>query len=94
MNTRGQVGLKNARISVSGWEFQTPCRQIGDHEHLVALSDHSDFDGLLEYVKRSKAKYVITDNYRSNGQALAVEINKRLGVFAVPMPNDSGQTTL
>ena len=94
MNQRQHVGLRNARICVSGWEFRSPCRQIGDREHLVALSDHSDFDGLIEYVKRSGAKQVITDNYRSNGDALAKEINKRLGVSAVAMPRTNGQTTL
>jgi putative mRNA 3-end processing factor len=94
MNQRQHVGLRNARICVSGWEFRNPCRQIGDREHLVALSDHSDFDGLIEYVKRSKAKQVITDNFRSNGDALAREINKRLGVSAVAMPRVNGQTTL
>ena len=94
MNSRQHVGLQNARICVSGWEFHKPCRQIGEREHLVALSDHSDFDGLIEYVRRSGAKQVITDNYRSNGDALAREINKRLGVSAVAMPRNGGQTTL
>jgi putative mRNA 3-end processing factor len=94
MNSRPHVGLHNSRICVSGWEFHSPCRQIGDREHLVALSDHSDFDGLIEYVKRSRAKQVITDNYRSNGDALAKEIRKRLGVSAVAMPRSNGQTTL
>jgi len=97
MNSRGYVGLQNARICVSGWEFSRPCRQIGDREYLVALSDHSDFDGLIEYVKRTKAKQVITDNYRvSHGAILAKEIRKRLGISAVPMPRNlgQGQTTL
>lgn len=94
MNSRQHVGLRNSRICVSGWEFHSPCRQIGDREHLVALSDHSDFDGLIEYVKQSKAKQVITDNYRSQGNVLAGEIIKRLGVSAVAMPRGKGQTTL
>jgi putative mRNA 3-end processing factor len=95
MNSRRHVGLRNARICVSGWEFNSPCRQIGDREHLVALSDHSDFDGLIEYVKRSRAKQVITDNYRvSHGNILAKEISRRLGVSAVAMPKVGGQTTL
>jgi putative mRNA 3-end processing factor len=94
MNQRQHVGLHNARICVSGWEFQKPCRQIGDREHLIALSDHSDFDGLIEYVKRTRAKQVITDNFRSNGDALAKEINRRLGVSATAMPKSPGQTTL
>jgi len=94
MNQRAHVGLRNSRYCVSGWEFQKPCRQIGDREHLIALSDHSDFDGLIEYVKRTKAKQVITDNFRSDGDALAKEISRRLGVSAVAMPRDTPQTTL
>ena len=86
MNSRGAVGAGCSKISVSGWEFHSPCRQIGDREHVVALSDHSDFDGLIEYVRRSNPKQVITDNYRSCGEVLAREIKKRLGIRAVAMP--------
>jgi putative mRNA 3-end processing factor len=87
MNSRGNVGLDSSRICVSGWEFHSPCRQIGDKEYLIALSDHSDFDGLIEYVRRSKPKQVVTDNYRmSYGETLAKEISKRLGIPAVAMP--------
>jgi predicted metal-dependent RNase len=50
------------------------------------LSDHSDFDGLIEYVRRAKPKRVITDNYRSSGEQLAREINRRLGIQATAMP--------
>ncbi len=88
MNARRSVGLLgSSRICVSGWEFHSPCRQIGEREHLVALSDHSDFDGLIEYVRRCKPKRVVTDNYRvSHGVTLAREISKRLGIDAVAMP--------
>jgi putative mRNA 3-end processing factor len=87
MNARGSVGLKAARICVSGWEFRSPSRQIGEREHLVALSDHSDFDGLIEYVRRCKPRRVVTDNFRmSHGVTLAREIRRRLGVPAVAMP--------
>jgi putative mRNA 3-end processing factor len=88
MNARRSVGLLgSSRICVSGWEFHSPCRQIGEREHLVALSDHSDFDGLIEYVRRCKPKRVVTDNYRvRHGATLAKEIKKRLGIDAVAMP--------
>lgn len=88
MNARRSVGLVgSSRICVSGWEFHSPCRQIGEHEHLVALSDHSDFNGLIEYVRRCRPKRVITDNYRvRHGATLAIEIKKRLGISAVAMP--------
>ena len=86
MNCRGAIGLDAYRICVSGWEFKSACRQIGHKEHIVALSDHSDFDGLIEYVRRAKPKRVITDNYRSSGEQLAREINRRLGIQATAMP--------
>jgi len=86
-NSRGNVGLDSSRIYVSGWEFHSPCKQIGDKEHLIALSDHSDFDGLIEYVRRAKPKQVVTDNYRiSYGETLAKEISRRLAIPAVAMP--------
>ena len=92
MNSRESVGLAgSSRICVSGWEFHSPCRQIGEQEHLVALSDHSDFNGLLEYVRRCKPKRVVTDNYRvSHGATLAREIGRRLGIPAIPMPRKCG----
>ncbi len=87
MNARGSVGLDGPRICVSGWEFHSPCRQIGEREHLVALSDHSDFGGLIEYVRRCKPRRVVTDNFRvSHGAVLAREISRRLGIVAVAMP--------
>jgi len=87
MNSRGNVGLDSSRICVSGWEFHSPCRRISNKEHLIALSDHSDFDGLIEYVRRAKPKHVVTDNYRmSYGETLAREITNRLGIHAVAMP--------
>lgn len=88
MNKRKSIGIDSSRICVSGWEFRLPCKQIGRNEHLIALSDHSDFEELIEYIKLSKPKKVITDNYRvKHGEILAREINKRLGIPAMAMPN-------
>ena len=75
------------RVCVSGWEFASACRQIGDKEYIVALSDHSDFNGLLRYVEESKPKLVITDNFRvGDAQVLAQEIQKRLGIKSLSLP--------
>ena len=94
MNNRGKVGLGNERICVSGWEFHKPCRCIGEKEHIVALSDHSDFNGLIEYVRQAKPKRVITDNHAGgHGETLAKEIKRRLGIPAVAMPCKSYQAT-
>ena len=87
MESRCTVGLNNFRLLVSGWEFCSAIHQTGNKEYVVALSDHSDFNGLLEYVRRSKPEFVITDNFRvSNGEALAKEIRKSLGISAVALP--------
>jgi len=87
MNSRRYVGREAFRISVSGWEFSSPRRQIADNEHVIALSDHSDFNGLLRYVRESKPKLVITDNYRvGDAKVLAREITRRLGIEAKAMP--------
>jgi putative mRNA 3-end processing factor len=94
MNSRGSVGLGNERICVSGWEFHRPSRRIGMKEHMVALSDHSDFDGLIEYVRQAKPRRVITDNHAGgHAETLAKEIKKRLGIPAVAMPCKSYQAT-
>jgi putative mRNA 3-end processing factor len=94
MNSRQRVGLLDERICVSGWEFRSPCRRIGEREHIIALSDHSDFNGLIEYVRQAKPKRVITDNHSGgHGEALAKEIKKRLGIFAVAMPCKNYQET-
>ncbi len=94
MNSRGSVGLKNERVCVSGWEFHRPSKRIGLKEHMVALSDHSDFNGLIEYVRQANPKRVITDNHAGgHGETLAKEIKGRLGIPAVAMPCKSYQAT-
>ena len=87
MGSRSKVGHDGFRVYVSGWEFNSPCREINDKEYVIALSDHSDFDGLMEYVRRSKPKLVITDNFRvGHAETLAKEIRKRFGISAVALP--------
>jgi putative mRNA 3-end processing factor len=87
MGSRSKVGQCGFRVYVSGWEFDSPCREIADKEYVIALSDHSDFDGLMEYVRRSKPKFVITDNFRiGHAETLAREIRKHFGISAVALP--------
>jgi putative mRNA 3-end processing factor len=87
MESSKKVGQNGFRVCVSGWEFDSAIRHTGENEYLVALSDHSDFNGLLEYVRRSKPEMVITDNFRvSNAEPLAREIRKRFGISAIALP--------
>jgi putative mRNA 3-end processing factor len=87
MGSRGKVGRGGFRVYVSGWEFNLPCREIADKEYVIALSDHSDFEGLMEYVRRSKPKLVITDDFRIGyAETLAKEIHKRFKISAIALP--------
>jgi len=87
MRSKSKVGSGSFRVYVSGWEFDSPCRKIADKEYVIALSDHSDFDGLIEYVRRSKPKLVITDNFRiCHAGTLAREIRRRFGISALALP--------
>lgn len=74
-------------IILSGWEFSGPLRQINEKTYLVALSDHADFEQLLEYVEKSKPKIVITDASREgSAYILAREIKKKLSIPAIALP--------
>lgn len=88
MGSRRYVGKDALRICVSGWEFEAPCRRTAENEYVVALSDHTDFRGLIRYVKESKPKLVITDNHRAgDAVSLAREIQKKLNIPAKPLPS-------
>jgi putative mRNA 3-end processing factor len=62
-----------------------PVMEYSDCSFCVALSNHADFYGTLEYIQATKAKYVVTDNVRGgHGIDLALEIPRRLGIPARP----------
>lgn len=87
MRARKELPEKAVKVFLSGWEFEKPVQTTGPKEYVVALSDHSDFQGLLEYVEKSRPKFVITDGYRvGDAKALAAEIKVRLGIPAQAMP--------
>jgi hypothetical protein len=83
----GFLARFRSKIYLSGWQFDSPVKKVGKDEYNVALSDHSDFEQLIEYVKGSDPSYVITDDFRvGDAKRLAREISKRLGVPARAMP--------
>jgi putative mRNA 3-end processing factor len=87
MGSRSKVGRGSFRVYVSGWEFNSPCCEIADKEYVIALSDHSDYDGLIQYVRQSKPKLVITDNFRvGHAEKLAATIRKLFGISATALP--------
>jgi putative mRNA 3-end processing factor len=64
-----------------------PIVEYSERGYSVALSNHADFIGTLEYVSATRAKYVVTDNTRGNGVELALALRTRLGVAARPSTN-------
>ncbi|PVX24210.1 MAG: exonuclease [Candidatus Bathyarchaeum sp.] len=85
--SRKKVETEALQIHASGWEFRKPCRRVGANKYVVALSDHSDFNELLEYVERCNPKMVITDKHRSEAASIfAREIEKRLKIPAKAAP--------
>ena len=90
-------GFQNELVdgtSVSCSAFMTrpdnPVIEYSERAYGVALSNHADFEGTMEYIRSTGAKKVITDNTRSHGVDLAVAINSLLdGVIAEPSNNVS-----
>lgn len=66
-----------------------PVIEYSDRCFGVALSNHADFEGTLAYVEATGADVVVTDNTRGGkGIELAMEIERRLGVAAMPSSNE------
>jgi hypothetical protein len=62
-----------------------PVMEYSERSFSVALSNHADFDGTLEYIRATGARYVVTDNTRGgHGVELAQEVTRRLGIPARP----------
>lgn len=65
-------------IVLSGREYREPVKKIDEYTWLVALSDHADFDELVQYVELSQPRLVIVDNSREGyPYSLARELEKR-----------------
>ena len=61
-----------------------PVLEYSERSYRVALSNHADFNGTIEYVKATGAKYAITDNSRGGHACeLARELCGRLNICAV-----------
>ncbi|MCS7386039.1 MAG: MBL fold metallo-hydrolase [archaeon GB-1867-005] len=86
-STLRTVKINGVKIHLTGWEFRKIIWKVANKHYRVALSDHADFTQLILYAATSKPKLVITDNYRVGYAAiLAKEIERRLGIKAIPMP--------
>lgn len=64
-----------------------PVNRWNEHSFTVALTDHADYFGTIEYVRASGAQFVVTDNTRGHGVELALALQAELGIKAVPSTN-------
>ncbi len=72
-------------LSAFASDFQNPILEYSERSLSVALTDHADFEGVLEYVRATGASYVLTDNARGgHAVELAREIQDQLGIAAFP----------
>ncbi|MEK7994341.1 MAG: hypothetical protein AAB403_11110 [Planctomycetota bacterium] len=81
---------EGATISLSAYLARPddPVIEYSERAYGVALSNHADFNGTLEYVKATGARFVVTDNSRGGkGYELALEVKCRLGIQAQPSSN-------
>ena len=76
-----------AKIALSAYFTRpdTPIVEYSERAFGVAMSNHADFEGTLDYVRATNASFVVTDNTRGGkGYQLADAIKRRLGIEARP----------
>jgi len=76
------------QIRVSQYELRSPFVEKAKNRYSVTLADHADFNGLMNYVRESKPKVVITDSKRHGykGAQLARELENQLKIRAKAVP--------
>lgn len=74
-------------LSAFGLRGDNPVLEHSERSYRVAMSNHADFNGTLEYVRATGAKRVVTDNTRGHGIELAMAIRSRLAIDAMPSTN-------
>ena len=84
----------SSRVTLSAFMTRPddPVLEYSDTAYRIALSDHADFEGTLQYILATGAKSVVTDNTRGgNGVTLALEIQARLSIPAKPSSNKASK---
>jgi Cft2 family RNA processing exonuclease len=84
--------LEGTSVTISAFmaDRTHPLMTYSDRAYKVALSNHADFNGTLDYIKATGAKRVITDNTRNHGWQLAIAVKDILGIEAKPSSNRIG----
>ena len=89
LGSRVLIADKYLKIKATAYGAPFPLYMPKKNLYVVALSDHADFNGTLEYVKRSNPKLVITDGSRSeeNASLLAQALKGELEIEVRTMPS-------
>jgi putative mRNA 3-end processing factor len=61
----------------------TPFVERSERSYSVALSDHADFAGTMDYIRETGATTIVTDNTRCKGVELAAAIRNHLAIRAI-----------
>jgi putative mRNA 3-end processing factor len=79
-------GTYSVTLSAYAVPREDPILEYNEDSCRVALTDHADYNGTLDFVRASKAKRVLTDSSRGgNAEALAKAITSVLGVDSQPL---------
>jgi len=73
-------------IVLSGHEYNEPVKKIDEYTWLAALSDHADFDELIEYIENSQPRIIVVDGSREGYPHIFAQELRRLGWNAVVLP--------
>ena len=84
--------LEGTSVTISAFmaDRAHPLLTYSERAYKIALSNHADFNGTLDYIRATGAKRVITDNTRNHGWQLAIAVKNHLGVEAEPSSNRIG----
>jgi putative mRNA 3-end processing factor len=76
------------KISLSAYMSRrdTAVTRYHNGDVCIAMTDHADFQGTLEYIEATGARKVWTDPRTGNAEALAEAVQELLGVDAAPIP--------
>ena len=76
------------KLSAYMSRFNDPVVEYSEKAFCVALSDHADYKGTLEYVRATRARKIMTDNCRGrHAVELALALKRELGIDARPSEN-------
>jgi hypothetical protein len=86
-------GGYNVRLSAMYTTTDEPLMEFTESSCAIAISNHADFTGTLEYARATGAQRILTDNIRGpHGVELAILLRERLDIDALPANFDSAKS--